>query len=120
MTFAGKLDFLPYGSIVGQFQMVDHSGTLFYGADPIHFNSFNSLEFDGVATRSPPTDVNRATFTASGSDKLGPVDPITFRITDNGEPGKGNEVIEILIICTWFSIIIDGGNFQVHDASLTQ
>jgi len=120
-TFAGTVGCLPDLGIVGQFQIVIHPELAkiidpdINGSISIHLNSFTHLEFDGPATESPPATHKQATFTGTGfSNKVDPVGEVTIIITDNAEPGKGFDTIEIVGLGVG-SIVIDGGNFQIHN-----
>ena len=97
------------GVVVGNFQIRDHGNK-----NSCHFDTFQHLEFYGDEADSPTASHNTAEFTASGWCKNGDMPDITVIIMDNGEPGKGVDMIEVTGGLE-FGGLIDGGNYQVHN-----
>ena len=115
-TFGGNVGFAEDGSVVGQFQINDHSGK-----ETWHCHSdFSSLVFSGapiVGPTGPSAGCNTATFTGEFTSNRGNSETLTITITDVDEPGIGNDVIIVQYSDTivWFSgEPIDTGNFQMH------
>jgi hypothetical protein len=106
--------------IVGQFEIVDHTGK---NAVAWHcHNEFSSLEFSGDSTGSPPAHWDTATFVGTFTSNKGGSQVIKVEIKDISEPGKGNDIIRVDFgndgtwdIGTEAGVPISGGNFQVHD-----
>jgi hypothetical protein len=114
-NFAGTVGYLPDMTLVGQFQIVDHTNKFAY-----HLNSFSSLVFSGTdaPAESPVATYDTATFTGSGRDKKGNQVTIKVIIKDLGEPGAGVDRISIDIEVDGYDVdnqFISGGNFQVHE-----
>jgi hypothetical protein len=113
-TISGNVGFLPDGTIVGNFNIVDHLGNNHYKC---HNDAFTSLAFSGTSTTSPPASCNIATFAGNFTDKDGKIVSLTIVITDNAESGGGADTI--YISGTGFPTFpggqISNGNFQVHD-----
>lgn len=110
-TIAGNIGFLPDGSIVGNFNIVDHANKNQYKAH----NTFTALAFSGDPTFSPPASYNIATFTGTFTDKNGTEVELTLTITDNDESGGGADTVEVTGGLTIGPTTLSGGNFQVHD-----
>jgi len=110
-TIAGNIGFLPDGSIVGNFNIVDHATKNQYKCH----NAFASLVFSGTPTTSPPASYNIATFTGTFTDKNGTEVELTLTITDNDESGGGADTILIIGLTGFPSGPISNGNYQVHD-----
>ncbi len=110
LTFAGTVGVLEDLGIVGQFQVVDHTGK---GSEAWHCNNnFTYLNFSGPSTTSPPASHNTAEFTGTFTSNRGsPPVTVTITIHDLGEPGAGVDTITF----DGITLTIDGGNFQVHD-----
>ncbi|MFC2026481.1 post-COAP-1 domain-containing protein [Chloroflexota bacterium] len=112
-NLSGNVGYLPDGTIVGNFNIVDHANKNHYKCH----NAFTSLVFSGTPTTSPPASYHIATFTGTFTDKDGATYELTIIIEDNGEPGKDTDKISVtgagfpdIVLKT-----IDGGNYQVHD-----
>jgi hypothetical protein len=110
-TIAGNIGFLPDGSIVGNFNIVDHANKNQYKAH----NTFTALAFSGDSTFSPPASYNIATFTGTFTDKNGTKVELTLTITDNDESGGGADTVAVTGGPTIGPTTLSGGNFQVHD-----
>jgi hypothetical protein len=120
-TFGGNVGFLSDGSIMGQFQIVDHTGK---GAVSWHcHNDFSSLVFSGDPTDSPPADYDTAVFTGTFTSNKGGSKYLRVTIWDDQEPGKDYDWITVEVSTdggtTWNSWFaghpISGGNFQLHN-----
>jgi hypothetical protein len=115
-TFGGNVGLLDDTivpiTIVGQFQIVDHTGKQ---AVAWHCNNaFTSLTFSGVPTSSPPAHWNVATFTGTFTSNKGGSAILTVIITDVGEPGTQDTIV-VTGDFGFSGTPISGGNFQVHD-----
>jgi len=110
-TISGNVGFLPDGTIVGNFNIVDHLNKNQYKCH----NAFTSLVFSGTPTTSPPASYNIATFTGKFTDKDGNVKVVTIVITDNGESGKKGDSIYGSGGLAFSANPLSGGNYQVHD-----
>jgi len=110
-TFAGTVGVIEGEGIVGQFQIVDHTGKK---AEAWHCNNdFTYLNFGGPPTGSPPASHSIAVFTGTFTSNRGSPDwTVTIIIQDVGEPGAGVDIIKFGGLPPY---AIDGGNFQVHD-----
>ena len=116
LTFAGTIGVLEGEGIVGQFQIVDHTGFIRKGAVSWHCNNdFSLLNFEGEPAESPETTHDTAIFEGDFVSNLGDTETLKFRIIDNGEPGAGVDTFSIWLFDDWLEWTIDGGNFQVHD-----
>jgi len=110
-TFGGIVGIASDGSIRGQFQMNDHANKVAY-----HSTGFASLAFSGPPATRPNASSSIAIFTATfRTNRNGPPVTVTVQIQDNGEPGKGKDMIELKGDLSLTLRKIDGGNFQVHD-----
>jgi len=107
-TFGGNAGWDEAVGFGGQFQIRDHVNQKSY-----HFDTVTFLAFDGVATLSPASKYNRATWLAEGSDNLGNPASVKIVVQDILEPGKGSDTIAVTGDVN-FSATINGGNFQVH------
>jgi hypothetical protein len=116
LTFGGTVGVLEGLGIVGQFQIVDHTGVYFKGAVSLHCSNFTYLEFSGVPAESPAATHNIATFEGNFTIKRGDIETVLLKlqIIDNGEPGAG---VDTFCFCDpgCNPLTIDGGNFQVHN-----
>jgi hypothetical protein len=118
-SFGGTVGYRKDGSIKGQFQIVDHSNNKTWHCH----NLFDSLEFSGEPTDSPPASLDTAVFTGTFTNNKG--DAMYLRVTlwDDQEPGKGFDEIEVEYWDgshwqPWFSgQPISGGTFQVHEGT---
>ena len=115
-TFGGNVGLLDDTivpiTIVGQFQIVDHTGKQ---AVAWHCNNaFTSLTFSAVPTSSPPAHWNVATFTGTFTSNKGGSAILTVIITDVGEPGTQDTIV-VTGDFGFSGTPISGGNFQVHD-----
>jgi len=102
----------------GQFNIIDHVGKMQYHCH----DEFLSLIFYGGAAESPEATFDTAEFTGTFYDKDGTDYELTIIIEDNGEPGKGVDKISVYDGSTFWvddgddgNIVIDGGNYQVHE-----
>jgi hypothetical protein len=120
-TFGGNVGYLPDGTIVGQFEIVDHTGK---GAVSWHcHNAFDSLIFWGDPTESPPASVDHAQFIGTFTSNKGGSKYLRVTIWDSNEPGKDFDRITVeastdggATWTTWFYVNpISGGNLQVHE-----
>jgi len=103
-NISGNVGFLPDGTIVGNFNIVDHVNKNQYKCH----NAFTSLVFSGAPATSPPASYNTATFIGDFTDKDGNVlQDVSIEIVDNDESGGGADTV--------IGIPLSGGNFQVHD-----
>lgn len=107
-TFGGNAGWDDAVGFGGQFQISDHVNKKSY-----HFDTVTFLAFDGVATTSPASKYNRATWLAEGMDNLGNPVSVKIVVQDIVEPGKGSDTIAVTGDVN-FSATISGGNFQVH------
>jgi hypothetical protein len=113
-TFAGNVGYLPDGTIVGQFQIVDHASKVSWHCH----NAFTSLVFSGdpiVGPPGPSASHSIATFTGTFTSNKGGTATLTVVITDVYEPGKDNDTIVVSGTFGFSGNPISGGNFQVHD-----
>ena len=116
LTFGGTIGVLEGEGIVGQFQIVDHTGTIRKGAVSWHCNNnFSFLNFEGGPAESPEATHNTAIFEGDFVSNRGDTETLKFRIIDNGEPGAGFDTFSIWLFGEWLEWTIDGGNFQVHN-----
>ncbi len=116
LNFAGNVGFLSDNTIVGQFQIVDH--TVDKGSESWHCNNdFSALVFGGDEAESPPSTYNTATFTGTFTSNRGNQMEATITISDLGE-GKSGEIDTITYSFDgsgpFGPFPLDGGNFQVH------
>lgn len=124
-SFAGTVGVMADSSIVGQFQIVDHTGKR---AEAWHCNNnFSFLNFYGAPVESPPgppashdTAIFEGTFTSNRGNSA----TVRIFIKDSAEPGAGADAISVNIDGGTWEIggpnfddaeVINGGNFQVHD-----
>jgi len=117
LTFGGTVGVLEGAGIVGQFQIVDHTGFMRKGAVSWHCNNdFSFLNFEGGPAESPVATHDTAIFEGVFVSNLGDTETLRLKIIDNGEPGARVDKFSISLNSTelgeW---MIDGGNFQVHD-----
>jgi hypothetical protein len=116
-TFGGNVGFLPDGTIVGQFQIVDHANKISWHCH----NDFDSLVFYPLPIVGPPgpsASHSIAAFTGTFTNNKGGSALLTIEITDVAEPGAGYDTIFVTSADGGpnFGITtISGGNFQVHD-----
>jgi len=116
LTFGGTVGVMADASIVGQFQIVDHTGLIRKGAVSWHCNNnFSFLNFEGDPAESPEATHNTAIFEGEFTNNLGDTETLRLRLIDNGEPGAGNDTFSLWLFGDWVELTIDGGNFQVHD-----
>jgi len=117
LTFAGTIGVLEGEGIVGQFQIVDHTGLIYEGKGAVswHCNNFTYLEFTGSPAESPEATHDTAIFEGVFVSNRGDTQTLKFQIIDNGEPGAGVDTFSIWFFDDWLGWTIDGGNFQVHD-----
>ena len=115
LTFGGTVGVLEGEGIVGQFQIVDHTGLIRKGAVSWHCNNgFSFLNFEGGSAESPEATHDTAIFEGEFVSNLGDTETLLLRIIDNGEPGARVDTFSIFFF-DWIEWTIDGGNFQVHD-----
>jgi len=120
-TFGGNVGYLPDGTIVGQFEIVDHTGKQ---AVSWHcHNDFSSLVFSGPPIVGPPgpsASSSIATFVGHFTSNKGGEADLTVVINDVFEPGAGYDTISITGLSSWTltnPVTISGGNFQVHNVA---
>jgi hypothetical protein len=115
-TFGGNVGFDEVDGIVGQFEIVDHTGK---GAVSWHcHNDFSSLVFSGPPIVGPPGPSARhsiATFTGTFTSNKGDTATLTVEITDVYEPGQDNDTIVVTGSFEFSGNPISGGNFQIHE-----
>ncbi len=103
------MGFLPDGTIVGNFNIVDHANKNHYTCH----NAFTDLAFTGDPATSPAASYDTATFTGEFTDKDGNPVILHLVITDNDESGGGEDTV--VVVGLSIDSALSGGNFQVHD-----
>jgi fibro-slime domain-containing protein/uncharacterized repeat protein (TIGR01451 family) len=117
-TFGGNVGLLGDTSvdIFGQFQIVDHINNVSWHCH----NDFDRLDFYGHPADSPSAHWHIAVFEGTFTSNKGGTVELKVIIHDEGEPGKGNDTIQVVWLSgdPWTDFgpyPLDGGNFQVHD-----
>lgn len=119
-SFGGTVGVVEGIGIVGQFQVVDHTGKQ---AEAWHIGTedFHSMTFLGNPAGSPVASHHRAYFSGTFTSNRGNSKFLTVWLFDNDEPGAGNDFIGVHYLdeadswVAWFGGTIEGGNIQVHD-----
>lgn len=120
-SFGGTVGIIEGTGIVGQFQLVDHTGKK---AETWHIGTgdFEALTFLGDPTGSPEASHHRAYFSGTFTSNRGDTKFLSLMLFDNDEPGIGNDFIQVFFWDenaedweSWFGGNINGGNIQVHD-----
>jgi hypothetical protein len=113
-TFGGNVG-VKDGSAVGQFEITDHTAQVTWHCHgDISALSLLSPAIEGP--RGPSAGFSIVEFTGNFTGNNGETATLTIVLTDNDEPGIGNDTIEVTGDFS-FGGTLYGGNFQAHKGS---